>query len=144
GEAAAVRALRGRDENGRPLVARGAAQARGGAAQLPQPRVRENNADGAADVHGLDTLSGYIMSTPMAWTDSRLLTCLIALSYMALDQRNWGMTVKEMLCRPGECTRVTNGAAAAVAQIQRPLAPVDDDDEDDADQDNDGGANDDD
>lgn len=37
--------------------------------------------------------SGFILSPLMPWTDHRLLPCLIGLSYLALDEEDWGTSL---------------------------------------------------
>lgn len=47
--------------------------------------------------------SGFIVSSMMAWTDPRLITCLIGLCMAAIDEPDWeGLNIQDLLCPQDE------------------------------------------
>ncbi|KAF9483360.1 hypothetical protein BDN70DRAFT_990392 [Pholiota conissans] len=63
-----------------------------------------------------ETESGFILSPLMKWIDPRLRVCLLALSFMALDEASWmtkqvngnpsPITLRNLLCPESECTQI--------------------------------------
>jgi len=58
--------------------------------------------------------SGFILSPILPWTDDRLLSCLVGLSFVAVDAPKWanpgangpGRNLRDMLAPVGECTPI--------------------------------------
>lgn len=42
--------------------------------------------------------SSFVLSSIMPWTDDRLLTCLVGLSFIAIDETSWDHSLFDMLC----------------------------------------------
>lgn len=42
--------------------------------------------------------SSFILSSILPWTDYRLLTCLVGLSFIAVDEASWNLSILDMLC----------------------------------------------
>ncbi|KAK0452649.1 hypothetical protein EV421DRAFT_1770322 [Armillaria borealis] len=59
-----------------------------------------------------DPDSGFILSPLMKWNDTRLRACLLALSFMTLDEESWmsrkvnPISLRDLLCPESECRQI--------------------------------------